>query len=171
MQDRGIDSVVVTGGEPTSSDGLLELARGLKAEGLRVRIDSNGAAPLVLTTLVEEGLVDFVALDVKTTPSRYDMVTRSVGTWARVQQSIDLLITSSVEHEFRTTCYPSAVNTADLPEIASHLAGGDRFAIQQFSQRRTFDSGAASVRPYDAQALRRAALCCMVHLPTVVRGV
>lgn len=166
-----IDGVVVSGGEPTSDPGLGELLRALRAEGMRVKLDTNGTSPERLESFIAERLVDFVALDVKSLPERYDRATGTRGVWPAVARSIRTIIDSGVDHEFRTTCYPSAVETADLPTIASLLAGGRRFAIQQFRPQRTLDPGAATVRPHAPEALRRAALCCAVHIPTVVRGV
>ena len=169
-RDR-VDGIVVTGGEPTADPELPMILRKLAVLGLPVKLDTNGAFPSVLEVLLDEQLVEFVALDVKTTPERYDAVTVSQGVWQRVSRSIALLIASGVDHEFRTTCYPSAIQSADLPRIALELEGGRRYAIQQFRPQRTLDPAASSVRPYDADVLRRAALCCTVHLPTVVRGV
>jgi pyruvate formate lyase activating enzyme len=166
-----LDGIVVTGGEPTTDPALLDLLRVLKSEGLPVKLDTNGTAPALVGSLIADGLVDFVALDVKAAPARYDFATRTAGLWPSVKATIRVLIDSGVEHEFRTTCYPSAVDTADLPNIASQLAGGRRYAIQQFRPQRTLDPAAGSVRPHDPESLRRAALCCAVHLPTVVRGV
>jgi pyruvate formate lyase activating enzyme len=170
--NRGsIGGVVVTGGEPTMDPSLGQLLRGIRPLGIPVKVDTNGTFPEVLETLIEQGLVSFVSLDVKATPDRYDSVTAGRDVWKRVRRSISLLIESGVDHEFRTTCYPGAVLTAELPNIARELEGGTRFAIQQFQPQRTLDPAASGVRPYEADALRRSALCCAVHLPTVVRGV
>lgn len=166
-----LDGVVVTGGEPTFDPALDELLSALHAERIPVKLDTNGTAPSKLEAILAEGLVDFVALDVKSMPERYDRVTGVAGTWSLVERSIRTIIASGVDHEFRTTCYPSAVDTADLPVIASLLVGGRRFAIQQFRPQRTLDPGAATVRPHAPESLRRAALCCTVHVPTIVRGV
>lgn len=166
-----LDGVVITGGEPTTDPALVDLLRACRAEGIPVKLDTNGTSPDVLESLLEDRLVDFVALDVKSLPEHYDRVTGAHDTWPRVQRSIRAIIEHGVDHEFRTTCYPSAVDTADLPRIASHLAGGRRYAIQQFRPQRTLDPGAATVRPHAPESLRRAALCCTVHIPTVVRGV
>jgi pyruvate formate lyase activating enzyme len=166
-----VGGVVVTGGEPTMDPNLSQLLRGIRTLGIPVKIDTNGTFPEVLDTLIEQGLVSFVSLDVKATPERYDTVTAGRDVWMRVRSSISLLIESGVDHEFRTTCYPGAVLTAELPYIARELEGGMRFAIQQFQPQRTLDPAASGVRPYEADALRRAALCCAVHLPSVVRGV
>jgi pyruvate formate lyase activating enzyme len=168
---RELGGVVISGGEPTANPGLTSLLRSLSVLELPVRIDTNGTYPTVLEELIAENLVAFVALDVKTTPDRYDPATGSQGSWPRVMHSIETILGSGVDHEFRTTCYSNVVNTADLPSIARELEGGNRYVVQQFRPQRTLDPAASGVRPYDADALRRAALCCSVHLPTVVRGV
>jgi pyruvate formate lyase activating enzyme len=172
MQDtrHALEGIVVTGGEPTADPALPQLLRQLSTLGLPIRVDTNGTFPEVLESVIREDLVAFVALDVKTTPERYDVVTGNGDSWDRVHRSIGLLLNSSVDHEFRTTCYPNAVRTAEIPGIARHLAGGSRYVLQQFRPQRTLDPAASGVRPNDIDALRRAALCCSVHLPTVVRG-
>jgi hypothetical protein len=75
-----------------------------------------------------------------------------------------------VDHEFRTTCHPDAVTPADLVTIASGLAGGRRYALQQFRPAEVRDPAAARVTPYAPDVLARAAEACSAHLPTVVRG-
>jgi pyruvate formate lyase activating enzyme len=162
---------VVTGGEPTAAASLMRLLEGLSATRLPVKLDTNGAAPDVLAAALAGGLVSYVALDVKTTPERYDRLTGGSEVWERVEHSIAAILASGIDHEFKTTCYPFGVSAADLPSMAARLAGGRRYILQQFVARRTLDPGAASARPWAADELRRAALCCAVHIPTVVRGV
>jgi pyruvate formate lyase activating enzyme len=166
-----LDGVVVSGGEPTVSPVLYPLVEALREIGLPVKLDTNGASPEVLAEIVADRLVSFVSLDVKTTPDRYDRLTRGDRVWQRVERSVALLSAGEVDHEFRTTCFPFAVSAADLPSIAAHLVGGRRYALQQFVARRTLDPAAATVTPTPVEELRRAAMRCSVHLPTVVRGV
>jgi pyruvate formate lyase activating enzyme len=168
---QGLGGVVVSGGEPTAHPRLIELLAQLRLLDVSVRLDTNGTFPSVVEHVVSEGLASFVAVDIKTTPARYDAVTSGRGIWNHVRRSIQVVLESGVDHEFRTTCYPGALTTADLPSIARELGGGARYVIQQFRPVRTLDPASSSIRPYDADALRRAALCCAVHLPTVVRGV
>lgn len=165
-----LDGVVITGGEPTADPGLPALIRELKAEGLGIKLDTNGTAPLVLERLLAEGCVDFVALDVKAAPERYDAATGRTGVWTQVRNTISLIMESGVDHEFRTTCYPLAVDLSDLPRIAALLSGGRRYAVQQFRPQGTLDPAATTVRPHEPAALRRTAERCSVYLPTVVRG-
>lgn len=165
-----LDGVVVTGGEPCADAHLGEMLRRLKYEGMPVKLDTNGTFPDVLYDLLKEGLVDFVALDVKATPQRYERATGVDGLWPRVERSISHILSSGVDHEFRTTCYPLAVGPDDPVAIAALLAGGRRYVLQQFRPTRTLDPAAVSVRPHSAETLCRAAERCSSHLPTIVRG-
>jgi pyruvate formate lyase activating enzyme len=165
-----LDGVVVTGGEPCADPGLPELLESLKREGMPVKLDTNGTMPEVLESLVDAGLVDFVALDVKATPERYERATGTPSVWGAVARSIATVLSSGIDHEFRTTCYPLAVGPDDPVKMAALLAGGRRYVLQQFRPTRTLDPAAVSVRPHAAETLFRAAERCSAHIPTIVRG-
>jgi len=165
-----LDGVVITGGEPCCEPRLIELLRALKAQGMPIKLDTNGTAPEVLDSAITQNLVDFVALDVKAAPERYGRATGVDGAWESVSASIALVLRSGVDHEFRTTCYPPAVGPNDLAHIAALLAGGRRYVLQQYRPLRTLDPAATSVRPHQPDTLRSAALRCSTFIPTVVRG-
>jgi len=165
-----LDGVVVTGGEPCIDPHLPQLLSAVRAEGMPVKLDTNGTAPEVLRSLISDGLVDFVALDIKAGPERYQRATGIPDMWPAVEKSIALLLESGIDHEFRTTCYPPAAGPDDLVHIAARLAGGRRYVLQQFRAVRTLDPAAVSVRPHSAETLNTAALRCSTFLPTVVRG-
>lgn len=165
-----LDGVVVTGGEPTAEPLLPDFLRTLRREGMPVKLDTNGTNPDALQALLAEGLVDYVALDVKATPERYVRATGVASVWGAVERSITTILASGADHEFRTTCYPLAVGPDDPARIAARLAGGRRYVLQQFRPARTLDPAAVSVRPHDPQTLCRAAERCSTFLPTTVRG-
>jgi len=165
-----LDGVVVTGGEPCIEPALFELLRMLKAEGVPVKLDTNGTVPQVVHAVLEAGLVDFVALDVKASPERYSRATGVCDTWPAVDTTISMVLDSGIDHEFRTTCYPVAVAPDDLVHIAARLAGARRYVVQQFRAQRTLDPAAVSVRPYAPETLSSVAARCSIFVPTVVRG-
>lgn len=165
-----LDGVVISGGEPTADPGLVVMLEALKERGVPVKLDTNGTGPELLESVLRDGLVDFVALDVKAVPPRYQYATGVTDAWPAIRRSIRAVIGSGVAHEFRTTCYPLAVDLDDLQHIAADLVGGRRYVLQQFRAARTLDLAAASVRPYTADSLYRAAQRCSLFLPTVVRG-
>ncbi len=165
-----LDGVVVTGGEPTDDPDLPSLLSALAEEHVPVKLDTNGSRPDVLRFLLAEELVSYVALDVKTTPERYEEATGRRDVAAAVGDCIDLLVHSGIAHEFRTTVFPRSVELDELPDIASGLLGGRLYALQQFRPSDTLDPHAAGIRPYGRDELRSAAERCATYLPTIVRG-
>lgn len=167
---RWLDGVVVSGGEPTDDPDLPALLARLTDDGWQVRLDTNGANPGVLDHLVAEGLVSSVALDIKAPLDRYDALTGVEGSSAAVADSIDVVIRSGVDHEFRTTLFPGAVALCDLSSMAQAIAGGRLWALQQFRPGGTLDRHASGVDPYAVDAVREAVRECRTHIPTVLRG-
>lgn len=165
-----LDGIVVTGGEPLSDLHLTDFLRLLKREGMPVKLDTNGTHPEALIDLIEEELVDFVALDIKASPDKYERATGVREIWPLVERSVSALLESGVDHEFRTTCYPLAVGPDDPVDIASRLIGGKRYVLQQYRPSRTLDPAAVSVRPHASETLCKAAERCSSYLPTGVRG-
>src|SRR5208337_3621204 len=132
---RFIDAVVVTGGEPTIHKELPKFLKRLKEGGFMVKLDTNGLNPLAL----EECLpyVDYVALDVKTSPGKYGRL--GAGGTAELVHTIEILNTGKVECEFRTTVVPGFVSEEDLVEIGGLVKGVKSFVLQQFVPGDTLD--------------------------------
>jgi pyruvate formate lyase activating enzyme len=166
-----LDGVVVTGGEPTEDPDLPSLLAALAEVGVPAKLDTNGTRPEVLRHLLSEQLVSFVALDVKAIPSRYCEVAEQRAAASLVAESVETIIRSGVDHEFRTTVYPGAVDLGDLPRIARSLRGGRLYTLQQFRPGQTLDPAASIVKPFADAELRGAAAECRQHLPTIIRGI
>lgn len=129
-----LDGVVLTGGEPTLSPHLLELAEGLKELGFLVKLDTNGTEPEILARLLATDLLDYVALDLKAPFSRYgEYVGRpdSAKVVESVRQSIALIMDRAKDYEFRTTVAPG-LGPNDLRKIAEEVAGAKRYVLQPF---------------------------------------
>jgi len=127
-----IDGVVISGGEPTIDTGLPAFLSLLKEKGLQVKLDSNGLAPDVIADLLEQQLVDYFAIDIKTSLSRYnELHTMPVETEA-LRETVALLKQASVEVEFRTTCIPRLVAEAEIDEMGELLRGAPLWVLQQF---------------------------------------
>lgn len=127
-----LDGVCITGGEPTLHRDLPELLREIKALGILTKLDTNGTRPEMLKTLLTSGLLDYVAMDIKNGPSRYRETCGSIDVLTQVQESAELLLTGTVEYEFRTTvCHP--FHTPDtLRELGAWLRGARRYYLQGF---------------------------------------
>jgi len=157
-----LDGVVVTGGEPCIFDGLENLLRSIKARGFGVKLDTNGSRPDVLKSLLEKGLVDYVAMDVKAPFERekYARLSGCAADPALPRHSADLLRASGVEHEFRTTVVPGLLGMDDLLEIAKALGPDARYFLQGFKGVRTLAPELSAVSPCGDEFLQQAAAAC-----------
>lgn len=128
-----LDGVVVTGGEPTLQGDLADFLGKIKALGYAVKLDTNGTSPEKLKTLVEKGLVDYVAMDIKNTAAKYP-VTAGCGSavLGKVEESIDFLLTDTVDYEFRTTVTAELHTPQDIGDIAKRIKGAKRYFLQNF---------------------------------------
>ncbi len=131
---RGIlDGVAVTGGEPTLQKDLKEFLGRIRDMGFKIKLDTNGYAPEILMELIDLGLVDFVAMDIKSSPAGYakasGLVNFDIG---KVEKSVDILKSSGVPFEFRTTAVKGLHTAADFLSIGKWLGNVHNYYIQQF---------------------------------------
>ena len=128
-----LDGVCVTGGEPLLRPDLPLLLGEIKELGFRVKVDTNGTHPDRLRRLVEEGLVDYVAMDVKNSPERYPETVGVPGLdLTPVRDSVAWLLEGHVEYEFRTTAVRQLHDAASFQAIGRWLAGAKRYFLQGF---------------------------------------
>lgn len=134
--DQWRDGVVITGGEPMMHPEVFELCRRIKDAGVKVKMDSNGCFPYQLKQLIEQGLCDAVAMDVKAGLDKYPQATGRNVEPAVIRRSIRLLKESGIEYEFRTTMVPGLVNPEDIPAIGELVRGAKRHVLQHFEPSR-----------------------------------
>lgn len=139
-----LDGVCITGGEPTLQKALPDLLAKIKAMGFLVKLDTNGYRPEVLKNLIDSGLVDYVAMDVKNDPAGY---ARTAGVAdlqiGRIEESLRLLLSGAVDYELRTTLVEplhDADSILGIREWLESLGGGNkakRYYLQPFVDRDT----------------------------------
>lgn len=136
-----LDGIAITGGEPTLRPELDEFIRMIRSYGYSVKLDTNGTRPEVLRRLIDEGLVDYVAMDIKNSPDKYPETVGVPGfDITPVAESVRLLEESGVDHEFRTTVV-AGLHTADsMKRIGEWLRNTEKYFLQNF-----VDSGALIV--------------------------
>jgi pyruvate formate lyase activating enzyme len=127
-----LEGVVVTGGEPTIQKGLMRFLAQLKTMGFAVKLDTNGSNPDVLTSLIDLRLVDFFAMDIKTSLHRYKEAIGIDQNTDTIKQSIDLIIQSGIPHQFRTTLVKSHCSEYDLRDIQNLIKGSRRYVLKSF---------------------------------------
>ncbi len=133
---KWLDAAVITGGEPTMYKELVDLIREIRKLGLKVKLDTNGTNPDMLWDMIEEGLLDYVAMDIKAPKSSYENVTILPVEIEKISKSVSLIMNSNIDYEFRTTVVPKLVSKDDMLRIAEWIDGAKRFAIQQFRAAR-----------------------------------
>jgi len=148
-----VDGVAITGGEPTLQKGLDDFLRKARELGLAIKLDTNGYRPQVLRELLEQGLLDYVAMDVKAPLAKYSLAAGVPVDGRRIEESVRLVLSSGMEHEFRTTVVPGIVAPEDVEEIARLIAGAGKYVLQQFRPQGTLDPHYREIAPYPAQML------------------
>ncbi len=172
LQERAgwIDGVCVTGGEPTIHRDLPELCSSIKALGMEVKVDTNGSRPRMLRYLLERDLVDFIAMDFKTSPEKYPALVGRPISMNAVLETVDMIITWGGQHEFRCTVVPGWVDYGDLEVISHRLHGASSLVLQQFRPEHTLDPVMRGVEPYPDALLMEWSEKLSGILPVKVRG-
>jgi pyruvate formate lyase activating enzyme len=149
-----IDGVVISGGEPTLDPECINLIRAIKAMGLLVKLDTNGLRPDRIERMLTEGLIDYLAFDLKTAPARYGELHTAPVDLNALQRSITLVMGSSIDYEFRSTCVPGLVEPADIDAMGEAISGAKRWALQQFVPGHALDDTLREHPPHDASILQ-----------------
>jgi len=169
-----LDGVCITGGEPLlqPEQELMELLRDIRGLGYAVKLDTNGSRPDRLARLVEKGLVDYVAMDVKNCRERYRETAGLPESYdlRPVEESIRYLLGRPLAYEFRTTVVREYHRPQDIEELGHLLAGAERYFLQAYvDSERVLKQG---LHAYGAQEMRDLAERVRPYVPAVqVRGV
>lgn len=136
-----LQGVCVSGGEPTLHPELRSLLAEIKARGFDIKLDTNGTNPEMLAAMIADGLVDYVAMDIKNSPERYletaglnskFEIRNSKLLIDKVKESVALLMEGGVDFEFRTTLMRELHTPADIESIGRWLSGGEKFFLQTY---------------------------------------
>lgn len=128
-----IEGLVITGGEPTLMPGLKAFIKAVKDMGVAVKLDTNGTNPSVLNDLIEEGLLDYIAMDIKHVFSKYSSaIGPSRVDLSQVKESVNIIINSGLDHEFRTTVIKGMHTENDIALMADQVQGAKNYILQQY---------------------------------------
>lgn len=145
-----IDGVAITGGEPCLHKDLPELIRKIRAEGYKVKLDTNGYHPELLKAIIDEGLVDYVAMDIKNSEEKYaltcglDDINMDI-----IKESISILMNSDIDYEFRTTVVDELHEEADFEKIGEMIRGAKHYFLQRFTDRDSVPYGNLSAPSFE----------------------
>ena len=148
-----LEGVVICGGEPTIHKDLASLIKKIKKMGFLVKLDTNGSNPQMLEKLIKDGLIDYVAMDIKAPKEKYHKLTGKKINVNNIEKSIKILKGSGIDYEFRTTVIPGLLDKKDILKIARWIGPGGRYYLQNFKGEKTIDSNFEKVKPYPADYL------------------
>lgn len=166
-----LEGVCITGGEPTLFSELKDFIKKIKELGYDVKLDTNGYRPEVLKELHEESLIDYVAMDIKNAPAKYaETVGLSQMKIERIKESVEYLMNSGLDYEFRTTICKELHSEKEIKEIGTWIAGCKRYFLQSYQESEHVISPIFS--SYSKEELEELAKILRRWIPTVqIRGV
>ena len=166
-----LDGVAITGGEPLLHTDMPEFLEKIKNLGYKIKLDTNGSNPKLLKEIVNAGLVDRVAMDIKNAPTEYNKTAGCSVDMEKIEESKDFLLTGTCDYEFRTTVVKGIHTKESLIAAAKWISGAKEYYLQQFK-----DSGNLiapdAFEPFDENEMHELADAVRPFVPTVeVRGV
>lgn len=164
-----LDGVVISGGEPTLQPDLPEWCDRIREMGFLVKVDTNGSRPEIIHRLIEDGLIDFIAMDIKTDPKRYaPHIVKEIHP-DRIPTSVELILESGIPHEFRTTCANPIVDRAAIAKIAGLISGADRYTLQRPNLNAILDpTFFDNIDPHDETTLRSFQALAAPHVKSCI---
>jgi len=151
---KWVERIVITGGEPTLHMSLFHLMGEIRKEGIKIKLDTNGSSPSVLKGLINDGLVDYIAMDIKGPLDRYK---RWCGVDIRtedIDESIQVILNGKVDYEFRMTVVPFLHREDDVYEVAEYIKHARKFYVQEFRPRNTLNPLFLNIRPFSPEKIK-----------------
>lgn len=154
-----IDGICMSGGEPTLYPDLFAYFKGIKDKGFLIKLDTNGTNPKLIEKLLNHGLVDYIAMDIKSSLD-FNNYSKAAGIkdkimLEKVKNSIALLMNSKIDYEFRTTVLPLLHSEETIMEIARYIAGARKYVLQNFSPlEKTLEPSFQKIKPYSDEKIQ-----------------
>ena len=170
-----IDGVCITGGEPSlhKEKGLIGFIAKVKSLGLKIKFVTNGYDPELLQKLIQEKLVDYIAMDVKAPLNeKYNELAGVKVDLAKIRQSIELIINSGLDHEFRTTVVAHLLDKQDIESIAQSISRANKYVLQQFEPKYAHHEDMRDSKPYSKEEMAQMLTAAKKHISnTILRGI
>ncbi len=150
-----IDGIVITGGEPLINKDILNFIEKIKEREFLVKLDTNGSFPELLNEILDADIVDFIAMDIKSSPEKYSMASGVKVDLSKIEKSIELIMKKSPDYEFRTTVVPGITEEEDMIDMVKMIEGAKSYAIQQFRPMKVIDPRYLTIKPFPHEKLLR----------------
>jgi pyruvate formate lyase activating enzyme len=135
-----LDAIVISGGEPTLQKDLIEFIKKIKDLNFLVKLDTNGQNPIALEKLLKDNLIDYIAMDIKAPIDKYPLITNISLGLNLIQDSINLILSSKIDYEFRSTLVKEMHSFEDIESMAYLIKGSKLYILQKFVNKTTLDS-------------------------------
>ncbi|MGM0437048.1 MAG: anaerobic ribonucleoside-triphosphate reductase activating protein [Bacillota bacterium] len=149
-----LDGVAITGGEPTLQDDLINFIEEIKKRDFKIKLDTNGSRPKIIKNLIDNELVDYIAMDIKSSIEKYSDYSDDSSIGEKIMESVNLIKESEIDYEFRTTVVPGLHDENEVKEIAKIVAGSRNFTLQNFRGERTYEKEYESKLPFPENKLQ-----------------
>jgi pyruvate formate lyase activating enzyme len=163
-----LEGVVFSGGEPTIMPDLVDCITKVKALGFKVKLDSNGNKPEVIQELLQKKLLDYIAMDIKTSLAQYKSLVGNLADTVALQKSIDLIKSSGIPYEFRTTLTKETHTPEILKAMIPLLSGSKKYTLQHFRPEITLDPAFASNHDFTATEMEEIKNIFAPHVEKIV---
>lgn len=162
-----LDGVVITGGEPTLQTGLYDFIKEIKALGFAVKLDTNGTNPDILEQLILDNMLDYIAMDIKAPIEKYPEITGVKIQPDKIFKSINLIINSGVDYEFRTTVVKSQLTFNDFEKIKEMIKGAKKYYMQKFIPTKLYDNNLENETTYSDAEFKEICEYLRKYIPVV----
>jgi pyruvate formate lyase activating enzyme len=151
---KKLEALSISGGEPFLQKDIFEFIKKIKSIDYLIKIDTNGTFPNKLKKIINENLVDYISMDIKAPKGKYNLLCGKKVDIRNIQKSIDLIMDSSINYEFKTTIIPNLLDKNDLINIAKWIKGANQFFLQQFKNKSPLLSNKLEeIEPYSEEYL------------------
>ena len=150
-----LDGVVITGGEPTIQSGLYDFIKEIKELNFVVKLDTNGTNPDILEKLINDKMLDYIAMDIKAPLEKYSEITKTKVNTENILKSINLIMNSSIDYEFRTTIIKSMLSFEDFDKIGQLISGAKKYYLQKFVPSNIYDKNLINAETYSEEEFKK----------------
>ena len=138
-----LDGVVISGGEPTLQPDLIQFCKKIKDEGFLVKLDTNGTAPKTIQELIDKNLVDYIAMDIKASPEKYEQICDTKIKLEDIKKSKDIIqkagSTNKLDYEFRTTVIKEYHDEKEIEQIGKFCKDAKTLTLQNFRNKKVLN--------------------------------
>ncbi|NGX28685.1 MAG: 7-carboxy-7-deazaguanine synthase [Candidatus Anoxychlamydiales bacterium] len=156
-----LDAVVISGGEPTLQKDLIPFIKKIKDLNFLIKLDTNGIHPKIIKNLLDENLLDYIAMDIKAPLDKYKLITQLDLGLNLIEESINLIMSSNIDYEFRTTLVKNLHEIEDIEKMGLLIKGAKKYFLQSFVPKVTLNPDLSSSKAFsdeEMEDMRKTAL-------------